>query len=37
MPGKRITPRRYGNVETSKLRFQVEKGSNEINLELTSE
>lgn len=36
-PGKHITPRHYSNVNKSGLRFSVEKGSNSIDLELSSE
>lgn len=35
-PGKSLVPERYGSTTTSDLRFSVEKGSNQINLELTS-
>jgi hypothetical protein len=35
-PGKAITPRWYASPQTSGLNFQVEPGSNDINLELTS-
>jgi len=35
-PGKPITPMRYRTKETSGLRYTVESGNNEINLELTS-
>jgi hypothetical protein len=35
--GKRITPPWYLSKSTSNLKFTVEPGSNEINLELTSE
>ena len=34
IPGKMLTPLRYSAVSTSGLRFTVERGSNEINLEL---
>ena len=37
VPGKRLTPKHYGSTKTSELRFNVEKGGNEINLELSSE
>lgn len=37
MPGKYFVPRRYGKVSTSGLHYTVEKGSNEINLELSGE
>lgn len=37
MPGPYITPKRYAIVKTSELRFEVRKGSNSINLELTSD
>jgi hypothetical protein len=36
-PGKAITPARYGMKETSALKFSVEPGKNEINLELSSQ
>jgi hypothetical protein len=36
-PGKPITPAWYKRSETSGLSFKVESGSNEINLELTSQ
>ena len=36
-PGKTITPLWYLSKQTSNLKFTVEPGSNEINLELTSE
>lgn len=36
-PGKSITPRWYRSMKTSGLRFKVEPGSNEFNLELTSQ
>ena len=36
-PGKLLTPKRYFNSNRSGLNFQVEAGSNEINLELTSD
>jgi hypothetical protein len=35
-PGKAITPVWYRSTETSGLKYTVESGSNEINLELTS-
>jgi hypothetical protein len=35
-PGKAITPAWYGVKETSGLRFTIQPGENEINLELTS-
>lgn len=35
-PGKPITPAWYKQIETSGLTFQVEPGSNDINLELSS-
>jgi hypothetical protein len=37
VPSKYLAPKRYGNTETSGLSFEVVKGSNPINLELTSE
>ena len=37
MPGKYIVPKRYGKAKTSGLQFDVVKGGNDINLELTSE
>lgn len=36
-PGERITPQWYGSSRLSPLIYTVESGSNEINLELTSE
>jgi hypothetical protein len=36
-PGKEITPRWYAYPDSSGLSFKVEPGSNEINLELTSQ
>jgi hypothetical protein len=36
-PGRPITPPWYRTKQTSGLRFTVDKGSNEINLELTSQ
>lgn len=35
MPGPYITPRNYAVASTSGLKYTVEKGSNEINIELT--
>lgn len=37
MPGKSLIPKRYGRTRSSELRFTVERGSNTINLELSSE
>jgi hypothetical protein len=37
MPGPYITPRHYAIAKTSGLKFEVAAGSNEINLELSSE
>ena len=37
MPGKYLAPKRYGKTQTSGLRFSVKKGSNSINIELSSE
>ena len=37
MPGDYLAPKKYGNPKTSGLRYTVERGSNEINLELTSD
>jgi len=37
MPGPFITPRQYAVASTSGLKYQVESGSNEINIELTGE
>lgn len=37
IPGKHITPKRYGNTKTSGLQFNVEKGRNTIDIELSSE
>ncbi|MEM8945222.1 MAG: carboxypeptidase-like regulatory domain-containing protein [Planctomycetota bacterium] len=37
MPGKQITPTWYAQKKSSPLKFTVEAGSNEINLELTSD
>ncbi len=37
MPGPYITPRHYAIAKTSGLQFNVEKGSNTINIELSSE
>ncbi|QEG36418.1 hypothetical protein Pr1d_37320 [Bythopirellula goksoeyrii] len=37
MPGPYITPRRYAISSTSGLQFKVEKGSNTIDIELSSE
>lgn len=37
MPGPFITPRRYARPQSSGLVFQVTKGSNEIDIELSSE
>lgn len=37
MPGEYIAPKRYGNPKTSGLSYTVEQGSNEINLELSSD
>lgn len=37
MPGKFLVPRRYSFSNTSGLRFEVQKGSNTINLELISD
>ena len=36
MPGKFLVPRRYSSSNTSGLRFEVQSGSNTINLELSS-
>lgn len=36
-PGKAITPRWYASADTSGLKFTVEPGSNDINLELSSQ
>jgi hypothetical protein len=36
-PGEQITPRKYASADTSGLRFTVDPGSNEINIELTSQ
>ena len=35
-PGKNITPKRYGSASTSGLKFNVEKGGNVIDIELSS-
>lgn len=37
MPGKSLIPRRYGRTNTSELSYSVEKGSNTIDIKLTSE
>ena len=37
MPGKYYAPNRYGRMRTSGLHYSVAKGSNEINIELSSE
>jgi hypothetical protein len=37
MPGPYITPRSYAVASTSGLTYQVEAGSNDINIELSSE
>ena len=37
IPGKMLTPLQYSDVSTSNLRYTVEPGSNEINLELQGE
>lgn len=37
MPGKYLAPKRYGRTQTSGLRFNVEKGSNTIDIDLSSE
>lgn len=37
LPGKYLAPKKYSNTTTSGLRFEVRKGSNSINLELTSD
>lgn len=37
MPGPYITPRRYARASTSGLKYQVTKGSNEIDIDLSSE
>ena len=36
MPGKYLAPKKYGKPKTSGLRYTVEKGTNEFNLELKS-
>lgn len=37
MPGKYVAPKHYGNMKTSGLHYQVEKGSNQIDIDLSSE
>ena len=37
MPGKYLAPQRYGRIETSDLQYTVEKGSNVIDIELSSD
>lgn len=37
MPGKYLAPKHYGNAKTSGLHYQVEKGSNQIDINLSSE
>ena len=37
VPGKYLAPKRYGNTETSGLHYTIAKGSNTIDIELTSE
>jgi hypothetical protein len=35
-PGKRLTPVKYQRVETSGLQFEVKRGSNQINIDLST-
>ena len=37
MPGKYLAPKKYGKPTTSELKYSVVAGSNEINLDLTSD
>ncbi|MEM8944950.1 MAG: hypothetical protein AAGD11_07170 [Planctomycetota bacterium] len=37
MPGKYLAPRKYGRTKTSGLKYTVEKGSNEIDIDLSGE
>jgi hypothetical protein len=36
-PGEQITPKRYASADTSGLKYTVDAGSNEINIELNSQ
>jgi hypothetical protein len=36
-PGEQITPKRYASADTSGLKYTIDSGSNEINIELNSQ